>query len=67
MKTQHVAKWLKGNGGTEFLQFQSGRITRLPFPMGGYIYTTSDNSNPLYRGNSYAEAVAALPQSKIAA
>lgn len=57
-------KWLSGNRGTEFLQFQTGRITREPFPLGGYVYTTTAPlaEKDLYTGNDFASAKAALPQ-----
>lgn len=62
MKT---AQWLKGNGGTEFLQFAAARITRSRFPLGGYLYRTtkSDGSGDvLYSGNDESHARLAAKQ-----
>lgn len=59
------AKWLRLNSAEEFLQFQAGRISRSPFPLGGYVYTTRatpDDGKTLYSGNSFAAAKAAVPQ-----
>lgn len=52
------AKWLKGNGGTHFLQFARARITRSSFPLGGYLYTTTGtpNEEQLYSGSDYKAA-----------
>jgi hypothetical protein len=64
-KTQ--AKWLRLNSAEEFLQFQRGRISRSPFPLGGFIYTTwttPDDGKMLYSGNSLADARAAVPRGK---
>lgn len=57
-----MSKWLKGNGGTEFLQFATARITRAPFPLGGYLYTARDSGTQeqLYSGNSYEAARAKI-------
>lgn len=57
-------KWLRLNSVEEFLQFQAARITRSPFPLGGYVYTTRatpDDGKTLYSGNSFADAKAAVP------
>lgn len=50
--------WLKGTGGSEFLQFAATRITREPFPLGGYLYTVTDSGThkTLYSGSSYQDA-----------
>jgi hypothetical protein len=56
-------KWLKGLGGTEFLQFQKHRLERDPFPLGGFIYTvrnSPDDGAVLYCGNNYDHARAAI-------
>lgn len=56
------AKWLKGNVGTEFLQFAAGRITRERFPLGGYLYRSTDSGSQeqLYSGNDFEAARTAV-------
>lgn len=60
MTQEHNSRWLAGKTGTEFLQFARGRITRSPSPLGGYLYTTSENGQEFYSGNSYEAAHDAL-------
>lgn len=59
--------WLRLNRLIEFQQFAAGRITRTPFPLGGYVYTTSDNRQlpfkEVYSGNDYVAARKAVPVS----
>lgn len=60
-----TADWLKGNGGTEFLQFAVGRITRQRFPLGGYLYTVTVIEVPertIYTGNDESHARLAIRQ-----
>lgn len=66
MQTTHTVtplrfKWIKGPGKVEFVQFARARLSRSPFPLGGFIYTVSDNGKQLYTGNDIREAVAAIP------
>lgn len=59
--------WLKGNGGTEFLQFSHARITRSQFPLGVYLYVaTTSEVEPvrLYSGSSYDAALTALRRAR---
>lgn len=60
-----TGKWLELNSVEEFQQFQRGRITRSPFPFGGFLYTTRatpDDGKILYNGNDYAKALEAVPE-----
>lgn len=55
------AKWLAGKAGTQFLQFSHARITRSPFPLGGFLYTVTDSATDktFYSGSDYQAAYAA--------
>lgn len=56
-------KWLRLNVETEFVQFAHVRLSRTPFPMGGYLYEVKRNggdSKDLYSGNSMEKALAAV-------
>jgi len=59
--------WLRLNRLAEFQQFALGRITRTPFPLGGYVYTTTDSrqlpNTEVYSGNDYVAARKAVPVS----
>lgn len=61
--------WIKGRVGQEFMQYASGRITREPFPLGGFIYFTTGGTEAdrRYTGNDLNAAIAALPQNAVAA
>jgi hypothetical protein len=53
------AKWLSGNGGTQFLQFSHARITRSRFQLGGYLYrvtASGGKEETLYSGSDEVAA-----------
>lgn len=59
--------WLEGAGGTHFIQYASGRVTRHDCSRGLAYSTraTPDDGVCLYMGCSFKDAVLALPQNAI--